>query len=100
MNARRQSPAGLSGDTVVALASSALIARERIALGRRDWMFLGGLAVLCGWTLASSLWSFRPSISVIESERTLLYFAGAAVVLLAVDRTSLRQVVAGAVAGI
>ena len=85
---------------LLALASAALVARERIVLGRRDWLLLGGFAALAGWSLLTSLWSFRPSISVIESERTLLYLAGAAAVLFVVERSSLFQVVAGAVGGI
>jgi O-antigen ligase len=90
----------LSTIALLALASAALVARERIALGRREWLFLGGFAALAGWSLLTSLWSFRPSISVIESERTVLYLAGAAAVLVVVERSSLFQVVAGAVAGI
>ena len=90
----------LSTIAMLALVSAALIARERIALGRGDRLVLGGLAGLAVWSLVSSSWSFRPSISVIESERTVLYLAGAAAVLFVVERGSLRQVVAGAVAGI
>ena len=90
----------LSTVAVVALASAALLARERIVLGLRDRLVLGGFAGLAAWSLTTSLWSFRPSISVIESERVLLYLAGAAAVLLVVERSSLLQTVAGAVGGI
>src|SRR5580765_4829708 len=58
----------LSTIAMLALVSAALIARERIALGRGDRLVLGGLAGLAAWSLVSSFWSFRPSISVIESE--------------------------------
>src|SRR5262245_4306323 len=90
----------LSTIAMAALASAALLARERIVLGRRDLVVLGGFAGLAAWSLTTSIWSFRPSISVIESERALLYLAGAAVVLLVVERSSLLQTVAGAVGGI
>ena len=90
----------LSTIAMVALAAAALLARERIALGRRDRLVLAGFAGLAAWSLATSLWSFRPSISVVESERVLLYLAAAAAVLFVVERSSLLQVVTGAVGGI
>ncbi len=85
---------------LLALAAAALLARERIELGRPELAMLAALAALAAWTAASAWWSIHPSLSTLEAERTLFYVAGLSAFLLGVDRTSLPQVVAAAVAGV
>lgn len=85
---------------LLALAAAALVTRDQIALRRREWTMLVAFAGLTAWTAASAAWSIHPSDSVLEAERTLLYLAAVATVLLALERAALAQVVTGAVAGI
>ena len=89
----------LSTIALVALGAAALLVREPVVLERREWVALAALAALAGWTAVSTAWSIQPPRSLLEAERICLYLAGFAVVLVAVDRSSLRQVVTGALAG-
>ena len=82
------------------VTGAALVARERIVLGRRDWVALGALGALAAWTAASSLWSSLPTASLIEAERALLYATALLAVLLGVGSRELPQLLAGALAGI
>jgi len=83
-----------------ALAAAALLARRRISVSRREWLFLAAFVALTLWTALSTLWSDRASTSGLEAERTGLYLVGAAAILLAVDRRSLGRVLGSCVAGI
>jgi O-antigen ligase len=58
------------------------LASGRARLGRLDFLLLGSLAALLGWTWLSTVWSLDPGGSVLEGHRLLLYLAGAAVLLM------------------
>ena len=62
---------------------------ERLALGRLDAALLGALAALAGWQLLSIAWSSAPDGPVLEAERTLIYVAATAALLLGVPRERL-----------
>ena len=83
-----------------ALAAAALLARRRIVVSHREWLFLSAFAALTLWTALSTLWSENAVTSGLEAERTGLYVVGAATILLAVDRRSLGWLLGGAVVGI
>jgi O-antigen ligase len=59
-----------------------LVWRRQVMLGRLDAALLAGLAGLSLWTTLSLVWSIAPAASLEEGERTLLYFASAAALLL------------------
>jgi O-antigen ligase len=85
---------------LAALAGAALLARRRIELARRDWIFLALVAALTVWTGLSARWSGQRTTSLLEAERDLVYLIGVLVILVAVERASLAQVLIGLVAGI
>ena len=85
---------------LLAFALAALVGRSRIALTRIERWFLLLLAALTSWTALSTLWSDTPPTSVLEGERAIVYLAGAAALLLAVERRSLFSLLAGALAGV
>jgi hypothetical protein len=78
-----------------ALAASS----QRPALGPLDAVLLGALGALVGWQLLSIGWSPGPDAPVLEAERTLVYLAASAVVLLAVPRERVLALLGGLVAG-
>ena len=82
------------------VTAAALVARDRIALARRDWVALGALGALTAWTAASTEWSSLPTASLIESERTLLYAVALLAVIVGVGRSEVPQLPAGALAGV
>ncbi len=82
------------------VSAAALVARERIALERRDWIAFSALGALAAWTAASSEWSSLPTASLIESERALLYAVALFAVLVGVGRSALPQLLIGALAGV
>ncbi|MCP9485431.1 MAG: O-antigen ligase family protein, partial [Gaiellaceae bacterium MAG52_C11] len=59
-----------------------LLLREAPRLGPFDLAFVGGLAAVLLWVLASALWSSSPGRSILESQRALVYVAGVAALLL------------------
>ena len=67
--------------------------------GRLDWVFVGALAGLVGWMLASTLWS-NASHTVLEVERALVYVAAALALVLVCGRWSVAPVLAGVVAAL
>ncbi|MDX6493478.1 MAG: hypothetical protein QOH02_1413 [Gaiellaceae bacterium] len=83
-----------------ALGAAAVLARRRLVLSRREWLFLAAFAALTLWTALSTLWSENATTSGLEAERTGLYLVGAAAILLGIDRRSLGWLLGGAVAGI
>src|ERR671924_1243923 len=90
----------LTSFALLAFALAALVGRRRIALGRIERTFLGFLAALTAWTAASWWWSDTPGTSVLEGERDVVYLAGAAALLLALERESLPVLLAGVLGGI
>lgn len=85
---------------VLALTAAALIGRERIAVGRRDWIVILALAGFVVWNAASKYWSELPADALPEAERNLLYLAGIAAVVFGVDRGSLPALLGGTLAGV
>ena len=116
MDAQKLAPAIVSGFTVGALglagggyeastwgwATLALVAGAVAILvvfglprlGPLELAFLGGLAALCVWTLVSAPWSLDRAQAVLESQRVLLYVAGALAILLAARRSALGNLLA------
>ena len=82
-----------------ALAAAALLGRRRIVVVRRDWAFLALLAALTVWTALSARWSGKYETSILEAERTLVYFAAALTILVGIERRALAQLLGGIVVG-
>src|ERR687886_2150599 len=76
----------LTSFALLAFALAALVARPRIALGRIERTFLGFVAGVTAWTAASWWWSDTPGTSILEGERDVVYLAGVAAVLFALER--------------
>ncbi len=66
---------------------------------RRSIAFVGALAGLAIWALASVWWSPAAAWPVLEAERALLYAAAAAALVLVVARERVASLVAGIVVG-
>ena len=80
---------------LVAGSVAVLVALGLPRLGRLEIVFLGGLAALCVWTLASAGWSLDRAQAVLESQRILLYVAGSLALLLAARRSSVSHLLGG-----
>jgi hypothetical protein len=78
----------------------ALVVRPHIRLSRAERTFVGALAALTAWLAASTAWSVAPADTVLELERTLLYLAGAAAVLLVARGRSVQWLLGGLLATI
>jgi tetratricopeptide (TPR) repeat protein len=63
------------------LVAGGVIVAERFGFGRLDWMILGALAALVGWTALSALWAPGAALPVEAAELALVYLAGLAVFL-------------------
>src|SRR5919197_3612912 len=61
---------------------------------------LGLLAAFAGWILASALWTFSTTRTVLEAERALAYVAVLAALLLLVRPASVRSLLGGAWAAV
>jgi tetratricopeptide (TPR) repeat protein len=77
------------------LAGLALIVRSRIRLGVLDFALLGALTALAAWTLLSTAWSASPAQTPLEAQRTLVYVAAVAAVLLVTSRRGLPTLLGG-----
>jgi O-antigen ligase len=73
-------------------AALAAVLRTRASLSRVEVVFLGALTALTGWIALSAAWSAAPALSLVETERALVYSAAAAALLLVSGRRSTRQV--------
>jgi len=73
----------------------ALVVRTRIRLSRAERIFIGAFAALTVWVAASTAWSVALSETVLEIERTVLYLAAVAAVLIFVRRSSLALFLGG-----
>jgi hypothetical protein len=80
---------------LVAGAVAILVAFGLPRLGRLELAFLGGLVALCVWTLVTAAWSLDRAQAVLESERVLLYVAGALAILIAARRSALGNLLGG-----
>jgi O-antigen ligase len=72
-----------------------LVARRHVVLGRLDAALLAGVAGLTLWSLLSAAWSIAPAISLVEGERTLLYFACVAALLLVFSSRNIHAAAVG-----
>ncbi len=80
-----------------------LVVADPPSPGRRELVFVGGLALVAGWAAVSALWSAGAGAPVLEAERGILYVTAAAAALLLLGLPGavaglLGGVVAGAVA--
>jgi hypothetical protein len=82
------------------VAALALALRDQVRLSGSERVFLGLLAALTLWTLLSSAWSVAPAASILESQRGLLYVAGAAAALLISRSRDVRRLLGGLLAGV
>jgi O-antigen ligase len=83
-----------------ALAAAAVLARDRIAFVRLEWVFVGLVAALAGWTALSAAWSGYASDSLLQGERVVLYVVALVAVLVVVDRATVAYLLVGVVAAI
>jgi O-antigen ligase len=83
-----------------ALAFAAAIGRQHIRISRLELSFLCSLAALTIWTELSQVWSDTRATSVLEGERDVVYLTAIALILLAVERSTLRFFLAGALFGV
>ena len=83
-----------------AFGIAALLGRERIRLSRLELYFLCSLAAFTIWTELSQLWSDTSGTSVLEGERDVVYLTGVALILLTVERSTLRVFIGGVLAGV
>jgi O-antigen ligase len=68
--------------------------------GRRELAFLGGLAALALWALASTTWSPGATAQVLEAERGVLYVAAAAAAIFLLSfREAFASLLGGVLAG-
>jgi tetratricopeptide (TPR) repeat protein len=70
-----------------------------VPLDRRSLLFVGGLAGLALWELASVAWAAAAAWPVLEAERGLLYAVAGGALVLVVTRGRVVALVAGIVAG-
>jgi O-antigen ligase len=68
------------------LAVVVLVARRDVVVSRFDIALLAGLALLSLFAALSALWSIAPAESLLDAQRTLLYFAAAAALVLVLGR--------------
>jgi O-Antigen ligase len=78
----------------------AVLVVEDLALDRRSFVLVVGLAGLGVWQLLSTQWSPTATWPVLEAERTLVYAAAAAALVLVVTRERVVPLLTGIVAGV
>jgi len=86
----------LGAFALFAVAAAALLARRRVAVRRLEWAAVAALAAFAAWIGLSTAWSGSPS----EAERAVLYVAGMWAPLVLAERSSVAQLLGGALAGI
>jgi O-antigen ligase len=82
------------------IAVLALVLAGDIGISWLQWLFVGLLAALAAWTLASVTWSLSASQSVLEAERLLAYLALAVAAILVVRSRSSAALLGGVWAAI
>ena len=85
------------GFLLVLLAT--ILLSESVEIGRSGIVLLGALAAFGAWQLLSLLWSSSPSLPVTEFERTLLYLAAAATLILCLTAATVPALLGGIAAG-
>ena len=84
---------------LLAAAALGLLLGPRVQPTRLELLAALGLAALCAWTALSALWSPDPDASLLEAQRTAVYFA-LIVAAVAVQGRLLAGAVAGITAGV
>jgi hypothetical protein len=87
---------GWSGVALAWVAAVALVIRRNSAFGRQEVVFLGILSAIAVWTAASALWADALQSPVLEVERTLVYVALVATLLVTARRGGAGVMLAGA----
>jgi O-antigen ligase len=77
------------------LTGIALVARDRIAVGRLELLGLAALSLFACWTALSTTWSPTPEATIEEAERALVYVGGFLAFAVVVERDALRAYFAG-----
>ena len=86
----------LGASALFAVAAAALLGRARVALRPLEWAAVAALAAYAVWIGLSTLWGGNLS----QAERGLLYVAAMLAALVVTDRSSVRHLLAGALAGV
>jgi hypothetical protein len=81
-------------------AAVALVLRTQLRLSRPEVFLLVSLTGFTGWVALSTAWSTAPAESILETERTLVYFAAVLAVLVIARSSSRRHVLGGLLAAI
>ena len=87
---------GWSGVALAWVAAVALVIGRNVELGRRDGVFLGITTAIAVWTAVSALWADAAQAPVLEVERTLVYVALVATLLVTGRRGGAGVMLAGA----
>ncbi|HEX9378937.1 MAG TPA: O-antigen ligase family protein [Gaiellaceae bacterium] len=82
------------------IAALALALREHVRLSGSERVFLALLVALTLWILLSATWSVAPAASILESQRGLLYVAGASAALVVSRSRDVRRLLGGLLAGV
>jgi O-Antigen ligase len=82
------------------LSGSALLIRDRTAMGRLDLVLVAALAAYAVWVGLSALWSANAAEPLLELERALLYAVAALALLLVTDRREAASLLVGACSGV
>jgi O-Antigen ligase len=82
------------------IAGLALVLRVDLRISALELTTLFGFATVLVWTLLSNLWTFSATRTMLEAERTIVYFAGLAALLLIGRWASYRAILAGVWAAI
>jgi O-Antigen ligase len=91
---------GIAALLLLLAAVTALLLRDRVALGALDFAPAAALLLLGLWQLASLAWAPGPTEPVLEAERTLVYAALAVAAPLVVSRPSAPWLAGGLLAGV
>src|SRR5689334_477969 len=81
-------------------AALAAVLRTSAALTRAEVVFLGAITALVAWTALSAAWSAAPGLSVLETERVLVYAGAAFALVLVAGPRSNRRVLGGVLTAI
>ena len=88
----------LASIAFLALAAAALLARRPGPLRRLEVAVVGVFAALVVWTAASAAWSTRPTASLLQGERVLVFAAAVLAFVLLAERAAAAHALAGALA--
>jgi O-antigen ligase len=86
---------GWSALAFLVVAGLALVLRVDLRISALELTALFGWTGVLAWTSLSNLWTLSPTRTVLEAERTVVYVAGLAALLLIGRRAGYRLIVAG-----